>query len=214
MMRILGNHDLSDGVLYDFLDRHRIERWRQEQVVQRVRASLSRYASTPESELQRAQLKNFLAAARKLERTFSPVGSNSWVTMVHSIGATTPEGVFDRPPAQLMALSRFPADLAVICESASGALEKLKRSHRSSDPKLELVKELAAIWLSETGRKTGISGEATWDEPKTLFAKFVKVCVEMLRETKAFHKGFAGLLRRATAGCRNPAEKLEVVTLA
>jgi hypothetical protein len=187
--------ELDETNLNRVLEELGIERWRRETIVYAVRSAISRYLQVCDRESAKIQLEEFIAAIERLEKTFAPVGSPRYVQLIISLGATIPPGSRDRSP--LKELDSLPVALAVLCHSARERLATLTAAHRPVEPKVTFVRDLAEIWTSGTGQVPTISGSAKWNDPKTNFAKFVKVVCCMLQSTADFEKGFAGLLRRA-----------------
>src|SRR5262249_8737716 len=188
------------------LEQEGIERWRRESLVLDVRNALCRYAQIPDRESAKLQLQRFLDAAKILEETFTPVGSHRYAQFYHSIAQTVPRGIYNEQPDVLRALEDLPRALELVCRSARERLPSLSPTHRPRDPKRAFIRELIEAWTLGTGKKPNISGEATWEEPMTLFAKFVKVAICILPSTSEFENGFIELLRRALKGVSKPTE--------
>jgi hypothetical protein len=52
--------------------------------------------------------------------------------------------------------------------------------------KIDLVRDLKLIWEQGTGALAGASSTETFDNPRSHFGKFVKLCVQMIPDHKEF----------------------------
>jgi hypothetical protein len=186
-----------------FLDQEGIELWRRELIVQNACGAVMRYAQLPDRGIAKDQIEDFLTAAEKLQKTFAPIGSDRYSQFVYSIAQTIPRGIYDGQPDVLRALEGLPVALDILCESARTTLATMKISGAPRLPKRAFVSALATAWSQWTGRKPTYSGEATWDEPRTVFERFVKIACCMLPSTSEFETGFSAMLQR---GCQDVAQ--------
>jgi hypothetical protein len=181
-----------------FLQEQEIEQWCRELIIQDVYNAICRYHGAPQRDIVISQLENVLAAAKKLADKLPKLGTRYYAQFHWAMHQTTPPKLPDELQSErVRALQDLPGNLEKICAGAEGALKGFKKIGRPEDPKVPFVRELAEAWERGTGDEPGISSAVTWDNPTTLFSKFVKRAVSPLPDTTEFEIGFADLLRRA-----------------
>jgi len=76
--------------------------------------------------------------------------------------------------------SQFLANVILIREAAKDAISRRTKPGRPIMKKSELIPELAILWCHGTGERPKASNSTTWENPTTVFAKFIKLAVQML----------------------------------
>jgi hypothetical protein len=194
---------LDLGPLRAFLEQQGVDAGCYDQMINDVTNAVCRYGQSPDRERLKHQLQELLEATGKLTKAMRPIGSIEYTQLSHVIlQAIPPNAFYERSRGYF----DLPTTLQMINAGAKDELKKLKKPGRRRNAKTDFVIQLGDAWVRGTGKQPGVAGNATYGEPITAFAQFVKIATGMLPDATEFKPGFADLVRRAAKVAKPPQE--------
>lgn len=191
----LAPSEMDPVPLRAFLEQHGVDAGRRDQMINDVMIAICRYGHDQESELLKAHLEKFVAAAEKLEAAMPELGSKEYVRFSFAILSALPPADPTIANACVREFSLLLTTLRMIRAAAADALKKLRKDGRPQSPEKKFVNELKAAWVRGTGKQPGVSGGTTFKTPRTVFSQFVKIATAILPDRSEFQIGFADLMR-------------------
>ncbi|MEJ0093500.1 MAG: hypothetical protein WDN46_08685 [Methylocella sp.] len=198
--------------LIAFLEKHKVDPARRDQMLNDVNIAIGRYGHAQENERLKYRLQTVRTAAEKLCKVMPKLGSKEYIRFLEAIVPPVTVAETAAVNKHLQALHDLEATLALICNGAAAALDKLEQPGSPTKATTIFAAHLAEAWTRGTGEKPHISGSTTFEKPNTTFSQFVTIAAGMLPDAAEFKRGFAELLRRAVKVSKQ-SQKPEVSTL-
>jgi len=187
--------EMDHGPLSAFLEQHGVDAGHRDQIIGDVKIAICRYGHAQENELLKGHLENFALAAEKLEAAMPKLGTKAYVQFVGAVFSALPPAEPNEANERLRRFSDLAPTLATIRAGATAGLEKLSKPGRPLRRERKFIDELKTAWAQGTGKAPGISGDTTFEDPRTAFSKFVKIATDMLPDPSEFETGFGDLMR-------------------
>jgi hypothetical protein len=199
--------EIDRSALYRFLEQQGIETWQRELLVQDVVNAVFKFGTHPKRRPLRSDLAKVLKAAKRLQKTLPPLGTNGFCYLYSEYMRLLPVPPPSHKPNErdrALAFYNLGFELQKVIDGATDVLKNLSANNgRPLEPERIFVASLAHAWVERTGQRPTYSGEMCFDAPAPDFGKFVKISSEMIAAPKDFESGFADLIRRAVGGGHN-----------